>query len=224
MCDNFERALRGYKSRLTIKTRSGLDPRRTNRHSNLSDERIAILVNDMLNDFIKGALKSDRASKIISSIKDLISVARTKDIPVFYCNDEHLENDPELEIWGPHSMRGTEGSKVIPELKPEPRDLIVPKRFYGSFDSTNLDTLLKESYNGKGITTLIITGIHTHICVKHTSYGAFIRGYNIVIPEDAVNAFTKEDHESGLSYIKNNYGAQLMRTSEIIEKLTQDGS
>lgn len=201
-----------------------MDPRRTNRHSNLSDERIAILVNDMLNDFIKGALKSDRASKIISSIKDLISVARTKDIPVFYCNDEHLENDPELEIWGPHSMRGTEGSKVIPELKPEPRDLIVPKRFYGSFDSTNLDTLLKESYNGKGITTLIITGIHTHICVKHTSYGAFIRGYNIVIPEDAVNAFTKEDHESGLSYIKNNYGAQLMRTSEIIEKLTQDGS
>ena len=178
----------------------------------------------MLTDFIKGALKSDRASKIISSIKDLICVARTKGIPVFYCNDEHLEKDPELKIWGPHSMKGTEGSKIIPELKPEPRDHVVPKRFYGSFDSTNLDTLLKESYNGKGITTLIITGIHTHICVKHTSYGAFIRGYNIVIPEDAVNAFTKEDHESGLSYIKNNYGAQLMRTSEIIKKLTQDGS
>jgi nicotinamidase-related amidase len=178
----------------------------------------------MLTDFIKGALKSDRASKIISSIKDLLCVARTKGIPVFYCNDEHLENDPELKIWGPHSMKGTEGSKVIPELKPEPLDHVVAKRFYGSFDSTNLDTLLKESYNGKGITTLIITGIHTHICVKHTSYGAFIRGYNIVIPEDAVNAFTKEDHESGLSYIKNNYGAQLMRTSEIIKKLTQDGS
>lgn len=197
-----------------------MDPRRTDRHSNLSDERIAILVNDMVTDFIKGALKSDRASKIISSIKDLICVARTKGIPVFYCNDEHLESDPELKIWGPHSMKGTEGSKVIPELKPEPRDHVVPKRFYNSFDSTSLDTLLKESYNGKGITTLIITGIHTHICVKHTSYGAFIRGYNIVIPEDAVNAFTKEDHESGLSYIKNNYGAQIMRTSEIIKKLT----
>jgi isochorismate hydrolase len=66
---------------------------------------------------------------------------------------------------------------------------------------------------------LIITGIHTHICIKHTSYGAFIKGYNIVIPEDAVNAFTKEDHKSGLSYIKDNYGAQLMRTSEIIKNL-----
>jgi nicotinamidase-related amidase len=143
---------------------------------------------------------------------------------VFYCNDEHLKNDPELKIWGIHSMKGIEGSKVIPELKPETHDRIVPKRFYGSFDSTNLDTLLKESYNGKGITTLIITGNHAHICVKHISYGAFIRGYNIVIPEDAVNAFTKEDHESGLSYIRNTYGAQLMRTSEIIEKLAQVGS
>jgi nicotinamidase-related amidase len=191
----------------------------------LSDERVAILVNDMLNDFIKGALRSDRASKIISSIKDLISVARTKGIPIFYCNDEHIENDPELKIWGPHSMKGTEGSKVISELEPDQQhDRVVPKRFYGSFDSTKLDTLLKESYGGSGVTTLIITGIHTHICVKHTSYGAFIREYNIIIPEDAVNAFTKEDHKSGLSYIKNHYGAKVTRTSEIIKNLTKDGS
>lgn len=174
----------------------------------------------MLNDFIKGALRSDRASTIVSPIKDLISVARGEGIPLFYCNDKHMKNDPELKIWGPHSMKGSEGSKVISELEPEKYDRIVPKRFYGSFDSTNLDTLLKESYNGKGATTLIITGIHTHICVKHTSYGAFIRGYNIIIPEDAVNAFTKEDHESGLSYIKNHYGAQITRTSEIINNLT----
>ncbi|MPZ08548.1 MAG: isochorismatase family protein [Nitrososphaeraceae archaeon] len=53
---------------------------------------------------------------------------------------------------------------------------------------------LRNHTRGRGVTTLIITGIHTHICIKHTSYGAFIKGYNIVIPEDAVNAFTKEDH------------------------------
>lgn len=201
-----------------------MDSHVTNRSSNLSKERVAILVNDMLNDFITGALKSDRASKIISPIKNLISVARMKGIPVFYCNDEHVKNDPELKIWGPHSMKGTDGSQVIPELKPDQHDLVVPKRFYGSFDSTNLDTLLKESYEGSGVTTLIITGIHTHICIKHTTYGAFIRGYNIIIPEDAVTAFTKEDHESGLSYIKDNYGAKIMQTSEIVGDLIQDNA
>jgi nicotinamidase-related amidase len=191
----------------------------------LPKERIAILVNDMLNDFIKGALKSDRASTIIPSINELVSVARIRGIPVFYCNDEHVEDDPELKIWGPHAMRGTEGSKVISELEPDQQhDRVVPKRVYGSFDSTKLDSLLKESYEGRGVTTLIITGIHTHICVKHTSYGAFTRGYNIIIPEDAANAFTGEDHESGLSYIKSNYGGHIMSTSEIVKNLTQDGS
>ncbi|MGA7369012.1 MAG: isochorismatase family cysteine hydrolase [Nitrososphaeraceae archaeon] len=205
------------------RTYSSLDSRGIEQQLNLSNERIAILVNDMLNDFIKGVLRSDKASEIISSIKDLISVARKKGIPVFYCNDEHVEHDPELKIWGPHSMKGTEGSQVISELEPDRHDRVVPKRFYGSFDSTNLDTLLKESYEGRGATTLIITGIHTHICILHTSYGAFIRGYSIIIPEDAVNAFTREDHESGISYIKNNYGAKIMRTSEIVMNLTQDG-
>ena len=50
--------------------------------------------------------------------------------------------------------------------------------------------------------------------------GAFTRGYT----EDAVNAFTKEDHESGLSYIKHHYGAQITRTSEIVRDLAQDDS
>jgi nicotinamidase-related amidase len=43
-----------------------------------------------------------------------------------------------------HSMKGTEGSQVIPELVLDQHDRVVPKRFYGAFDSTNLDTLLKE--------------------------------------------------------------------------------
>lgn len=94
-------------------------PHRTDRQSFLFGERVAILINDMLNDFIKGALRSDRASTIVSPIRDLISVARGKGIPLFYCNDEHVKNDPELKImeWGPHSMKGSEGSKVISELK-----------------------------------------------------------------------------------------------------------
>lgn len=199
---------------------TSLDSYSNDGHLNISRQRIAILVNDMLNDFIYGDLKSDRASKIITQIRDLVSVARKKDVPVFYCNDEHVEDDPELKIWGPHAMKGTNGSKVIRELEPAQQDHVVPKRFYGSFDSTDLDALLKELYEGKGVNTLIIAGIHTHICIKHTAYGAFIRGYNIIIPEDAVSAFTREDHESGLSYIKNNYGAQIKRSSEILNNLT----
>lgn len=66
---------------------------------------------------------------------------------------------------------------------------------------------------------LIITGVHTHICVKHTAYGAFIRGYDIVVVEDGVNAFTEEHHRRGLEYIRNNYGASIRKTFDVIKNL-----
>ena len=183
------------------------------------ETRYAVLVNDMLNDFVRGKLRSNRASHIIPKLKALLEAARKKDIPIFYCNDEHEISDPELKIWGPHAIKFTPGSEVIHELEPRSTDFMVPKRSYGSFDNTNLYELLRSVYEGPGANTLIITGIHTHICVKHTAYGGFIRGFNMIIPEDSVTAFTEENHKSGLQYIKENYGATIKRTSTLLNEL-----
>lgn len=54
---------------------------------------------------------------------------------------------------------------------------------------------------------LIITGVHTHLSVKHTAHGEFIRGYDIVVLEDGVNAFIEEHHRGGLEYIRNCRGS-----------------
>jgi isochorismate hydrolase len=69
----------------------------------------------------------------------------------------------------------------------------------------------KSTYDGKG------AGIHTHICIAHTTYGAFIRGYTIIA--EGVNVFTEEDHREGLEYIHNNYGAPIKKVSDIIKDL-----
>jgi isochorismate hydrolase len=60
---------------------------------------------------------------------------------------------------------------------------------------------------------------YTHICIKHTAYGAFIRGYGIVVLEDGVNALTEEHHRGGLEYIRNNYGAYIRKTFDVIKNL-----
>ena len=183
--------------------------------------RYAILVNDMLNDFIHGKLKCDRAAQIIPKIKLLLEKARQKDIPIFYCNDEHLHIDTyELKLWGPHAMKDTDGAKVIDELRPSANDYIVPKRRYSSFDGTSLDSSLEGTYNGKGIDTIVMTGVHTHICVKHTVYDAFVRGYNVIVAEDGVEAFTGDDHEAGLKYMKQNYGAKIEKVSDILKSIS----
>ena len=179
--------------------------------------RHAILVIDMLNDFIKGKLKCERASRIIPNIKILLDTARQKQIPIFYCCDEHLPIDTyEMNLWGPHAMKNTEGAKIIDELKPADIDYVITKRTYSAFDGTGLDKALKGIYNGKGADTLIITGIHTNICDRHTSYDAFVRGFELIVPKDGVEAFTEEEHNSGLEYIRRIYGAKIMNIKDII--------
>jgi nicotinamidase-related amidase len=198
---------------------SPVDSKINSRIVQLREIRYAVLVNDMLDDFVHGSLRSNRAFQIVPKLRTLLDAARANDIPIFYCNDEHEISDPEIKIWGPHAIKSTPGSRVIHELEPQTTDFIVSKRSYGSFDNTNLERLLRTIYRGQGANTLIITGIHTHICVKHTAYGGFIRGFNIIILEDSVTAFTKENHRSGLQYIKENYGATIKRTSQLLKEL-----
>ena len=183
--------------------------------------RYTILVTDMLNDFIYGRLKSVRARKIIPKIKYLLDFARRKNIPIFYCNDEHLLSDPEIIVWGAHAMKGTKGADVIKDIKPTNNDRMIPKRGYSAFDKSRLEKALKSTYNGKGPTTIIMTGIHTHICIKHSTYDAFRRGYDTIIAEDGVNAFTKNDHIFGLEYMKANYRAKIQKISEIIRDINE---
>lgn len=70
------------------------------------------------------------------------------------------------------------------KLKPQKDDTVITKRTYSIFDRTNLVRSLSRVHNRKGVDTIVITGVHSHICGKHTSYAAFTRGLNIVITED----------------------------------------
>lgn len=184
------------------------------------ESRYAILVVDMLNDFVHGKLKCERTQRIIPNIKLLLDSARKRNILTFYCSEEHLLIDTyEMKLCGPHAMKGTEGAKVIEELIPSESDYIIPKRAYSAFDGTGLDKALKGVYNGKGADTIIITGMHTHICDRHTAYDAFVRGLDIIVPEDGVDAFTENDHVLGLDYMKKVYGAKVRKVSDIISSL-----
>ena len=103
----------------------------------------AILVVDMLNDFVTGALGCDRARDIVPATAKLLDAARKAGVPVIYCNDAHRPGiDRELQLWGDHAIAGTKGAEVIPELAPQACDYVVPKRRYSGFFQTDLDILL----------------------------------------------------------------------------------
>ena len=177
--------------------------------------KTAILVVDMLNDFVTGALKCDRGLATIEPNRKLIEAAHKAGVKVIFCNDAHVKDvDHELKLWGDHAIAGTKGAEVIPELKPTDADYIVPKRRYSGFFHTDLDLLLKEL----GVENVIMTGLHTHMCVRHTSADAYCLGYNIYVAKEATDSFTKEDYEYGLKYLKEVYGAVVLSVDEIIEE------
>jgi len=183
-------------------------------------ENPAIILVDMLNDFVTGKLEVKRTKYIIPNLKRLIDAARESGVPVIYSNDAHYPQDVEVvEKWGTHAIKGTKGAEVIPELKPSEKDYVVEKRTYSGFYETGLDPLLRSLYKGEGVKTVVLGGLHTHMCVRHTAADAFFRGYRIIVAKDGVEAFTREDHEQGLKYLENVYNAKIMTIDEIAKEL-----
>ncbi len=182
-------------------------------------ERPAVIAIDMLNDFVTGELRAERVGRIIQPLRRLVEAARNNGVPVVYSNDAHYTTDAEvINKWGGHAIKGTPGAEVIPELEPKKGDFIVEKRTYSGFYETGLDPLLRSLYKGEGVKTVILGGLHTNICVRHTSADAFFRGYKIVIVKDGTEAFTSEAHEEGLKYLKDVYNADVKTVDGIVEE------
>jgi nicotinamidase-related amidase len=171
----------------------------------------ALIIVDMLNDFVDGKLANPKAQGIIEPLQRLLAHARDQGWVVVYSNDAHQPDDPELRVWGEHAMAGTHEAEVIPQLEPRDGEIVSPKRVYGAFDFTGLDEQLKD----QGVDEVVITGQHTHICVRHSSYGALIRGYGITIPRDAVCVFKGVDEDEALAYLEMAYGSALTTVDDL---------
>lgn len=159
----------------------------------------AILVIDMLNDFVlKGApLEVPRARQIVGNIRKRLARAARDRVPIIYVCDRHRKDDPEFSVWPKHAVNGSAGSEIIADLKPRSRDYIIDKTTYSSFFRTKLEKLLKKL----GTKRLVITGLVTEICVLYTAVDAFMRGFQVEVPEECVAGLSEGDHRFALRQI-----------------------
>ncbi len=176
----------------------------------------AVIVIDMVHDFVTGSLGSDRARAIIQPVRELVEAARNRSLPVIYTNDSHHKDlDRELLHWGPHAVAGSAGARVVDELKPTDRDFVVEKRRYSAFFQTDLHLLLREL----DVDTLILVGLTVDICVRHTAADAFFWGFKLIVPADGTQAFTEDEYRAGLDYLARIYGARITSVREVIGEL-----
>lgn len=174
----------------------------------------AILVIDMIKDFVTGKFENDRAKNIVPNIKKLVESAREQNKPVIYATDSHPEGDHEFEIWGQHAVSGTEGSEIISELEPQEGDYRIKKQKYSAFYETDLDSLLNELE----VDEVVLSGVLAHICIQHTAADAFYRGYEITVPKECVDDVTDEANQRAIEFIEENYRASVIELNELMKE------
>ena len=195
----------------------------------IDPKQSAVVVIDLANDFLyAGGVIADaggpdyqvRAQAILPGLGRLLDAARQAGVTVFYVTDAHMPDDTELAKWPPHAMKGTRWAEIAPAVAPQPGDVVLQKRTYSPFVSTDFDAELRR----RGIRQLYITGLHTDCCARHTSGDAFQRGYDLIWVTDALQAFTDDAHRAGLEYFKTWYASdperQFRTTAELVDAWT----
>lgn len=161
----------------------------------------AVIVVDMLKDDINTEEHfgiSLEAKKIIPNIQRLLEDTRKKGMIVIYACDSFMPEDFFFKgRMKPHSLRGTEGGKVVDELAPQKGDYVIEKRRMSSFFKTDLDITLHEL----DIDTIVVTGIATQYCVLLTALDGIQNGFKTIILEDCCASHKPELHER----VINNY-------------------
>ena len=105
---------------------------------------------------------------------------------------------------------------TIPELLPEAGFKKIEKM---EFSLANKKEFTKELKNKK-ITTLIVCGIETHICIQQTVLDCLQKGLKVILISDAISSRNMVDHEIALQRMTQN-GAILATTESIIFELCE---
>jgi nicotinamidase-related amidase len=100
-----------------------------------------------------------------------------------------LRPQTDTPAWRP-GPRPADWAEIVPELGPEPGDVVITKRQWGAFYGTELDLQLRR----RGIDTILLAGISTNAGVETTARDAYERGYEQVFVEDAMAARSPDEH------------------------------
>lgn len=125
----------------------------------------ALIVVDMQNDFIDGALGTPEAEAIVDNVKAKIEAYRENSDTVIFTRDTHQKNYMETQEGSklpvPHCIEGSHGWQIRAEL--DPADcLIIDKPTFGSYELVNS---LRELDEETPLESIELIGLCTDICV-----------------------------------------------------------
>lgn len=161
-----------------------------------------LLVVDMQNDFIDGALGSSEAVAIVPAVLEKI---KEFEGTVLYTRDTHFEDYMNTQeghnLPVPHCIKGTEGWQIRSELdalrKTEPIDKV-------TFGSSELGPVLLKMNEENPIESMEIIGLCTDICVISNAFitKAFLPEVPITVDAACCAGVSVQTHKNALEAMK----------------------
>jgi nicotinamidase-related amidase len=134
----------------------------------------------------------------LPNITRLLPVARAAGVRVVHCvvqrRPDGLGSNHNAKIFAigrgeVNILPGTPGAAVIPELGPEPTDLVLSRwHGVGPMGGTDLDAVLRNL----GVSTIVVVGVSLNIAIPNVVMDAVNAGYRVVLPNDAVAGIPAE--------------------------------
>ena len=181
----------------------------------------ALIVIDMQRDFLEeggfgAGLGNDVSllAKVVEPLSRTLDAARATSMTIVHTREGHRPDladcppakrarghlDVGIGDLGPKGrilVRGEEGHGIIDELAPIEGEIVLDKPGKGAFYATDLELMLRN----RGITSLVVTGVTTEVCVHTTVREANDRGFECLVLEDCCGSYFPEFHEVGLRMI-----------------------
>lgn len=176
------------------------------------DQQTALIVVDLQQGII-GLRSIHPIAEVIDRTRSLIEAFRQNELPVVLVNvasgapgrteqPRRFETLP--EGW----------TNLIPELDPQPNDILITKRTWGAFLNTDLEARLKQ----KGVTQVVVTGVATATGVESTARQAYELGFNVTLAIDAMTDERPEAHAYSLTHVFPRLG-ETATTQQILDLL-----
>ena len=164
-------------------------------------------------------------SSVLSKIRELQNCFRSLGLPVIHCIfGSYTQDGQDLPCWlkdfdklslqllGRRSNPVVNGAswQIDDAVAPLPGEIVLNKTSSGALSSTNLD----QTLHNMGITSLVICGLTTAVCVGLTARQMADRGFRVVIVSDACTELSQQMHDAALLSFSHVFG-QVRSTLEL---------
>lgn len=187
-------------------------------YTSLARSRSVLLLVDFVNplrfdgaeDIAPAALAAARAT---ASLKQVLG---ERGVPAIYANDNYGRWRSDFrELVEQTRRRGGVPGEIAELLAPAENDLTLLKPRHSAFHATPLELLLSQLH----AKALIVVGLAADICVQFTAMDAYVRGFDLCVPNDCTAAESPRRKDDALAWMARVLDADTAASHDVAQQL-----